>query len=57
MEILQSVIRWGELTVARRGETEGVSVTVPGHGKRGSRRREGVCDRWVAWGVVLGQTR
>ena len=57
MEILQSVIRWGELTVARRGETEGVSVTVPGHGKRGSRRREGVCDRWVAWGLELGQTR
>jgi len=47
VEILQSVIRWGELTVARRGETEGILLPMAG-GKRGGRRKDGVCDREVA---------
>ena len=45
-EIVGSVIRWGEAMVARRGE--GGEISLPHPGKRGGRRREGVCDREVA---------
>jgi len=46
-EILGTVIRWGELVVARRGEGEGLTLPVPG-GRRSGRRRDGLCDREVA---------
>ena len=48
-EIVGAVIRWGEVMVARRGE--GGEITLPHPGKRGGRRREGVCDREVAEAV------
>ena len=50
-EILSVVIKWGEMTVARRGEL-GDHITLPQPGRRAARRRgEGVCDREVAEAV------
>ena len=53
-ELLGAVIKWGELAVARRQLEAGGSgelITLPGPGRRGGRRREGVCDREVAEAV------
>ena len=52
-ELLGAVIKWGEMSVARRGETapSGELITLPHPGRRGGRRREGVCDREVAEAV------
>jgi len=44
VEILQSVIRWGELTVARRGESEG--VLLPFSTARTWRKKRGKEERW-----------
>ena len=52
-ELLSAVIKWGELAVARRQVEGGTSelITLPGAGRRGGRRREGLCDREVAEAV------
>ena len=54
-ELLGAVIKWGELAVARRQVEAGGNselITLPGPGRRGGRRREGVvCDREVAEAV------
>ena len=49
-ELLGAVIKWGEMCVSRRGEG-GEHITLPHPGRRGGRRREGVCDREVAEAV------
>ena len=53
-ELLGAVIKWGELAVARRQVEAGGTgelITLPGPGRRGGRRRDGVCDREVAEAV------
>ena len=54
-ELLSAVIKWGELAVARRQVEGGAGtselITLPGAGRRGGRRREGLCDREVAEAV------
>ena len=54
-ELLSAVIKWGELAVARRqmegGTATGELITLPGAGRRGGRRRDGLCDREVAEAV------
>lgn len=47
-EIVAAVVRWGEACVSKRETGE---ITLPHPGKRGGRRREGVCDREVAEAV------